>query len=726
LEEDIIQVADEYYIRATSSRADERYRVLKHDETFGVFDRFGDIQPYGLGEQGIFHEGTRFLSRLELRLGGQRPALLSSAVSQSNDLFTVDLANPDVPAPSEERRIALPRGVLHLFRAKFIWKGRCHERLRIANYGGAPHTVSLGIRFDADFADIFEVRGTRRPHRGRRLEPLVEGAVCVLRYEGLDQVLRRTRISFSRRPTELASGMAWFEVTVPARAFEVLDMEVACELGTTPDGTSPGFEGALVDLRARTQAVAHGWARLHSNNSLFNGWVDRSQADLHMMLSETPEGAYPFAGVPWFSTVFGRDGIITALQVLSVQPDVARGVLAHLAALQATESDAQRDSAPGKIVHERRRGEMAALGEVPFGLYYGSVDATPLFIMLASAYYRRTADLEFMRRLWPHVRRALEWIDASGDVDGDGFVEYARTNPDGLLHQGWKDSSDAVFHEDGSLAEPPIALCEVQGYVYAALRGAADLATALEDSAFASGLRARARRLRRRFQEAFWCEEMGTVALALDGKKRPCRVRSSNAGHCLYTGILGPTQARKTARTLLSEASFSGWGVRTIAASEARYNPMSYHDGSVWPHDNALIAAGLSRYGLQQEALRPLAALFDGTLFLEQQRLPELFCGFERRPGEGPTLYPVACMPQAWASGAVFMLVEAALGLTIDARSEEVRFSNPVLPDFLGELRLSELRVGRGKVDVLLERRADDVGVSILRRQGPVRVVVAK
>jgi glycogen debranching enzyme len=727
VDDDVIQIADEYYIRATSSRADERYRVLKHDETFGVFDRYGDIQPYGLGEHGIFHEGTRFLSRLELRLGRQRPVLLSSAVSRTNDLFTVDLANPDVPEPSHERRIALPRGVIHIFRAKYIWKARCHERLRITNYGAAPHTIRLGIRFDADFADIFEVRGARRPRRGSRLEPLIEGPVCALRYLGLDGVSRSLVVAFSRPPTDLMPGMAWFELTVPARGHDVLDVTFGCSVGETAGRmTSAGFHEALASVRHRSQATNSGWPQVSSNNGLFNGWVDRSVADLQMMLSETPEGAYPYAGVPWFSTVFGRDGVITALQVLWAQPEIARGVLAHLAALQAVELDPHRDAAPGKIVHERRRGEMAALGEVPFGLYYGSIDATPLFVMLAGAYFRRTGELEFVRALWPHVQRALAWIDQVGDRDADGFVEYARENPEGLLHQGWKDSGDSVFHADGSLAEPPIALCEVQAYVYGAFRAAGDIAGALGHVASANDLRTRARELRRRFEEAFWCDDLRTYAIALDGRKNPCRVRASNAGHCLYTGIASPERARKTARTLLSETGFSGWGIRTVASSEARYNPMSYHNGSVWPHDNGIIAAGFSRYGLHQEALRPFTSLFDSTLVLDQQRLPELFCGFERRPGEGPTLYPVACMPQAWAAGTVFMLLEAALGISIDARACEVRLSRPKLPAFLGEVRLTGLRVGPARLDLLLERREDDVGVTIVNRSGRVRVVVAK
>jgi glycogen debranching enzyme len=726
VDEDVIQVANDYYIRATSARRDEHYRVLKHDDTFGVFDRAGDIQPYGLGEQGIFHEGTRFLSQLELRLHGQRPIVLSSAVSRTNERLLAHLENPDVPAATDPRRIVLARGLLHVARTKFLWQAGGHERFKLSNFSLHPFTVRVGIRFAADFADIFEVRGTRRERRGRMLDPVIDEDVCLLRYQGLDDVRRQTRITFSRRPSGLTAEAAWFEFTVPARGAETIDMRVLCELPARPPVSLPSLDQSQAELHEHVRALRSTWPQIRSNNNLFNGWMERSAADLRMMLTQTPQGFYPYAGVPWFSTTFGRDGIITALEVLWMQPDVARGVLAHLAALQARAVDLRREAEPGKIVHECRRGEMAALGEVPFGQYYGSVDATPLFVVLAHAYWKRTGDLELIGNLWPNLQAALEWIDRYGDKDGDGFVEYARQTPDGLLHQGWKDSGDAVFHADGTLAEPPIALSEVQGYVYAAWRGAAELAAALGHSALAGQLRSRARALRHRFAQAFWCEDLQTFAIALDGKKRPCRVRSSNAGQCLWTGIVTPERARLTADTLLADNSFSGWGIRTIASSEARYNPMSYHDGSIWPHDNALIGAGFGRYGLRSAARKVMGAMFDSTMFLESQRLPELVCGFERREGEGPTLYPVACMPQAWASGAPFLLLAAVLGLSIDATQSELRFTKPSLPDFINELHIERLRVGQGELDLLIVRWGEDVAVSLVRKSGDVRLVVAK
>jgi glycogen debranching enzyme len=705
-----------YYILATSPAADEHGLVLKHGDTFAVFDHFGDIKPTGLGEEGLYHEGTRYLSCLLLGLEHGRPMFLSSTVRQDNDLLTVDLTNPDI---SLGGRVAVPRGTLHLARTKFLWDGACHERLSLKNYGTAPVAVSLALHFEADFADIFEVRGTRRARRGDYLPEELRPDGVTLAYRGLDGVTRRTRLSWSPPPDEVDRGDARFTLSLPAHGEAIVELTVTCER----DGVEPSrltFDEALA--AAAEWAARRDPCTVHASNGQCNAWTDRAAADLAMMTTQTPLGPYPYAGVPWFSCPFGRDGIITALECLWLWPELARGVLAYLAATQADAVVPEQDAEPGKILHETRRGEMAALREIPFGRYYGSIDSTPLFVLLAGAYHERTGDRAFLESIWPNVEAALRWIDEYGDRDGDGFVEYARQSPKGLVQQGWKDSHDSVFHADGSSARGPIALCEVQGYVYAARRAAATLAGVFGRAEQSEALWRQAEELREQFERAFWCDDLGTYALALDGDKKPCRVRTSNAGHCLFTGIAGRERARRTAQTLLAGDSFSGWGVRTVAAGEARYNPMSYHNGSVWPHDNALIAQGMAHYGLKDGVLRVMAGLFEASAFLDLHRLPELFCGFERRRGEGPTLYPVACSPQAWSAAAPFLLLQACLGLDVKGPERQVCFHQPVLPHFLREVHIHNLDVGGVAVDLLLHRHGDDVSINVLRREGTVEV----
>jgi glycogen debranching enzyme len=456
-----------------------------------------------------------------------------------------------------------------------------------------------------------------------------------------------------------------------------------------------------------------------------NRWLNRSVADLEMMLTNRPGGPFPYAGVPWFNAPFGRDGIITALECLWMNPWIARGVLAFLASNQARESNPATDAEPGKILHESRSGEMAATGEVPFARYYGSVDATPLFIFLASEYFQRTADLEFIRGIQPNIDLALQWIDRYGDADGDGFVEYQRKSANGLVQQGWKDSGDSVFYADGRLIEGPVALCEVQAYVFGAKRGAAELMRALGLGRRAEQLAREAEFLQQRFEEAFWCDDLGTFALALDGQKRPCRVRTSNAGHCLYMGIASPEHASRLAHTLFAEDSFSGWGIRTLSSLEVRFNPVSYHNGSVWPHENALIAYGLARYGFKELAARIAAALFDVSRFVDLQRIPELFCGFARNSTDGPTLYPVACSPQSWAIASVFLLTQAILGISVSPlKSPAIRLDRPMLPKALEYVDIKGLSLDNSRVDLRLRPGIKGPTVDIEHHQGHVEVVV--
>jgi glycogen debranching enzyme len=718
----IIHVNDQYYILATSSLIDDRTRVLKQGDTFGVFDRYGDIQNVGLGEQGVYHQGTRFLSRLVLTLGKQRPLLLSSNVRDNNALLTIDVSNPDVFVNGE---IVIPRGALHLFRSKFFWDGCCHERFRLSNYGLTPVDISLSIAYGADFSDIFEVRGIRREKRGRFLPEIVEKSRVVLPYEGLDRTIRRTVLEFSLEPTIITFSEALYHLRLEPKAEETILLNVRCELNDSKISDLP-YDAAFQCSNAELQTIKDQDCYVDTSNEQFNDWLNRSLADLHMMVTSESTGPYPYAGIPWFSTAFGRDGIITALELLWVNPEIAKGVLKFLARTQATELVATQDAEPGKILHEARDGEMADLGEVPFGRYYGSVDSTPLFVLLAGEYYESTADLQLIESIWPNLELALDWIDKYGDIDQDGFVEYFRHSPKGLVHQGWKDSFDSVFHRDGILAEGPIALCEVQGYTYAARVKGAALANLLGKKQLSADLLRKAKAMRKQFHQAFWSDEISMYALALDGKKNRCLVRSSNAGQCLFTGIVDRRYAQIIARALMQQDMFSGWGIRTISERELRYNPMSYHDGSVWPHDNALIAFGFAKYHLRDEALKVLTGLFDASIFFDLNRMPELFCGFERRASEGPTLYPVACSPQAWAAGSLFLLLQACLGMSIHAPQRQLRFTHPALPQSLQQIRIRNLRVGDATVDCLIERYEQDVGLVVTRREGDVEVILVK
>jgi glycogen debranching enzyme len=731
---DVVKIENGFYILSTSSRVDDRTRVLKQGDMFAIFDRFGDVEEFGTGVLGIYYQDTRFLSKLVLRLEGERPLMLSSAIKDDNAVLGVDLMNPDIPHASE---VKIPRGTVHVFRSKVLWKSTCHERLQMHNYGLADVEIVLTLEFDSDFRDIFEVRGAHRERRGRRLPPQATPDSVLLAYEGLDGAVRGMRFAFSPAPDALSDCEARYTLRLAPGAEASVHVEMTCNENLRADAAVPraGITGiAPVSryddaTRSSAQALAdfrHAAPAIVTSSVPFNDWLMRCDSDLHLMSTDTSHGRYPYAGVPWFSTVFGRDGLVTGLEYLSFRPAVARGVLEYLAATQADRIDEEQDAQPGKILHETRAGEMAILGEVPFGRYYGSVDSTPLFVMLAGAYYLRTGDLALIRDLWTHLERALAWIDRYGDADGDGFVEYARRSRHGLIQQGWKDSHDSIFHADGTLAEPSIALCEVQGYAHAAKMAAAMLSRVLGMDARADDLARSAAALRDRFENAFWCEDIGCYALALDGRKNACRVVTSNAGQCLFTGIASDEHARRVAHTLLRRESFSGWGIRTVATSEARYNPMSYHNGSVWPHDNALIAAGFARHGLRSDAVKVLTSLFDASRSFDLHRPPELFCGFRRRAGESPTLYPVSCSPQTWSSGAVFMMLTACLGLEIDAPQRTVTFASPMLPDMIREMQISGLRVADASVDLAFVRHGDDVAVSVLRRDGNCAVRVLK
>jgi glycogen debranching enzyme len=707
-----------FYIPMTGPAARPR-RALKHDDTFVVLDSHGDIGASAGGPDGLFNADTRYLARLELLLNDVQPLLLGSNLRDDNSSLTVDLTNPDV---FRSGQIVLHKDMLHIVRTIFLWRGTAYQRIGLQNHGERSASFSLSLLFDNDFADLFEVRGEQRPRRGVGASRLLTSSDVFFEYVGLDEKLRNTALHFDPAPSHLAVNRATYQLDLAPQQTTSLFVAASCNKPATHKPI-PFFRGLLAHRREMRQSTA-GAATIETSNNIFNEVLCQASADLNMLMTETPQGRYPYAGIPWYSTTFGRDALITALQMLWVDPRIACGVLKRLAAYQATAVDPLADAEPGKILHEMRGGEMASLREVPFGQYYGSVDSTPLFVLLAGLYVERTGDDETLRELWPAIEAALQWIDGDGDPDQDGFVEYRRASEQGLANQGWKDSFDAIFHTDGQLAEGYIALAEVQGYVFAGKQLAARSARRLGLIDKATKLDVEATHLAERFEQAFWCEKLGTYALALDGAKKPCRVRTSNAGQVLFTGIACEDRARVVAADLLRPHFFTGWGIRTVARGEARYNPMSYHDGSIWPHDNALIALGLARYGLKHSVEQVFKGLFDAATYMDLRRLPELFCGFQRERRRGPTLYPVACAPQAWASATPFTLLEAALGLEFDPGRGEIRLRNPRLPAFLNEVILRDLQLGDSSVDLRIRRQGDDVSLEVLRTRGKIQVSI--
>ena len=692
-------------------------RTLKHDDTFVVLDAHGDIGASAGGADGLFDRDTRFLSKLELRINGEAPLLLGSAVTADNLRLTADLTNPDLA------HLHLAKDTIHVLRSAFVWRGGFYQRLRVQNYGHQAVSITLTLFFDSDFADIFEVRGTLRKKRGTAHKEVLGASRVVLLYEGLDQRSRNVCLSFDPAPSALATSKASFSWRLAPS--ERRSIYVLAQCDDTAQILPKQFYGGMREARRKLHVNSTDSIRIRASHPVFDEMLRRSAADLHMLSTMTPEGPYPYAGIPWYSTTFGRDGLITALQTLWCAPDIAKGVLKRLAAHQALIKDAAKDAEPGKILHEMRCGEMADLKEVPFGLYYGSIDATPLFVLLAGCYLKRTGDLSTIWELWESIDRALRWIEGEADVDGDGFVEYRRATSSGLLNQGWKDSEDAVFHADGRLAEGPIALVEVQGYIYAAKRAAAYCCQLLGNDDRAVQLEAAAQRLKQRFQGAFWCAELGTYALALDGDKKQCRVRTSNAGQTLFTGIASAQHAAHIVPQLICPSFFSGWGIRTVASGESRFNPMSYHNGSIWPHDNAMIAMGLARYGFSSAVHAVFAALVEAASHMELKRLPELFCGFQKRYGRGPTLYPVACSPQAWSAAVPFALLQSVLRFDFDADARRIRLDRPQLPAFLESVQIQNLSVGEGSVDLQLARQDDRVSVDVARATAGVLVTVS-
>jgi len=698
----------------SAPREPHRQFALKHGDCFAVTDAYGDIRGAG---DGFFRDDTRVLSEFRLTVGGRPTSLLGASLSQDNVLFTTNLTN--LPIQNLEGR-DMAQGAIHIERVRLLWENRLYERVTISNYSQQDSTIALSLYFAADFRDMFEVRGSTRLKRGTVHEAETSAGSVVLRYEGLDKLVRVSAVSFSHAADDLSAGRADFRLAVPKRGQRIVYIEVGPEVVDKP--SRQRFRAAAARARFGMRAKRRHGATIHSSGRVFNDWVGRARADVALLTTELATGPYPYAGIPWFSTAFGRDGVISALQMLWLNPGLARGVLAFLAEHQATETSPFSDSQPGKIMHETRKGEMVALRELPFGRYYGGVDTTPLYIHLACAYANRTGDMALIDALWPSLCAAADWTEEASRFTG--FLTYQRAADTGLANQGWKDSFDSVFHADGRIPKGPIALVEVQGYVFAAFRGLAELAKRRGDSDKAEHWANRAEAMRTAVETHFWVEDQGFYALALDGDGQPCTVRTTNAGHLLYVGLPEADRAAKIADQLVAASFHSGWGLRTLADDVIFFNPMSYHNGSIWPHDTAICGAGLARYGVRDDVVRLMSGTFEAAVHFNM-RLPELFCGFTRAPGEAPIAYPVACLPQAWSAGSVFMLMQACLGLEIDGWNGEIHVDRPRLPIGIDNLTIRHLGIGTTSIDLNFQRVGDRVVAFLAGRdEGKLPLIV--
>jgi glycogen debranching enzyme len=700
----------------TAPREPHRQFALKHEDCFVVADSYGDIRGTG---DGLFRDDTRVLSRFRLFVGGRMPSLLGASLSQDNIIFTANLTNLATVGPD---RSETPQGVVHIERMRFVWQNRMFERIAFTNYSARDVQMPMRLDFAADFRDMFEVRGSTRSRRGLSHDAVIGDTHVEFVYEGLDGVARRSVIAFSLKPERLHADHAEFVIAIPRRRRQSLFLEVGDSLD---EPVRERFRAAAARARWAMRSKRRHGATVHSSGRVFNDWLARTRADIALLTTDLETGPYPYAGIPWFSTAFGRDGVISALQMLWLNPDLARGVLSFLARHQSTETSDFGDAEPGKIMHETRKGEMAVLRELPFGRYYGGVDTTPLYVFLAVAYANRTGDMEFVEGMWDSLCAAAEWMEEVGRRNGSGFVTYNRAAATGLSNQGWKDSADAIFHADGRIPKGPIALVEVQGYVFAAYQGLAALAGRRGEDAKAAHWTELAQNIREAVETQFWMADRNFYALAIDGEGRQCAVRTSNAGHLLYVGLPSEERAQAIATQLFSGPFHSGWGVRTLADDEVPFNPMSYHNGSIWPHDTAICAAGLARYQERDSVVKLMSGMFEAAVRFNM-RLPELFCGFARAAGEAPVAYPVACLPQAWSAGSVFMMMQACLGIRVDGWKAEVQVERPRLPIGIDNLAIRHLAVGQAEVDVIFERIGDRVVCYLDQRHEGIAPLVVR
>ncbi|OIJ17059.1 amylo-alpha-1,6-glucosidase [Anaerobacillus alkalilacustris] len=694
------------------------YRVIKENDLFLLTDTSGNIpenHPYGLG---LYTKDTRFLSKLDLKINGEEPILLSSSANE-NYYATIMLTNPHMERDGE---LILWRESVELTRTRFIHNDVCYELLKAKNYFPKPVSFELSLHVDVDFNDMFIVRGFQNGDVGERTGQVVGKQEISFAYQGADNVKRASIIRWDKDETKVTeTGDVHFNLSLGHEEEETIAFMVIPSINDEmPEIVEPKV--ALEKLKVSTAEWKEETTQVETNNKALQRLVDRGIGDLRVLLTDLGYGKFPVAGLPWFGVPFGRDSLIAALQMLPFSPDVAKGTLKTMAAFQGTKKDAWRDEEPGKIMHEIRFGELANTGQIPFTPYYGTIDATPLFLVLLTEYVNWTRDTALFQELETNVERALEWINRYGDRDGDLFVEYHQEAEKGIANQGWKDSGDSIVHRNGEYAETPIALSEVQGYVYQAKQGIASIYEKLGKVEEATALRTEAQTLKERFEEEFWMEDVSFYALALDKDKKQVGTLTTNPGHILMSGMLNAEKAKSVSDVLVSDKMFSGYGIRTMGKGEAGYNPMSYHDGSIWPHDNSLVILGMSRTNNKEQAATVMNGLIEASHSFEYDRLPELFCGYDAKLGKA-VKYPVACSPQAWAAGTPLVFVQSMVGLFPDTLNNKV-YVRPFLPEGTDQIKLLNVQIGEGVLSIEVKRSSETLAVEVLENTTAQEIII--
>ncbi len=701
--------------------------TLKDDDIFLITDTLGNIPGWLAANKqsslGLFGRDTRYLSRLELQIDGNLPILLSSNARRGFAL-SVLCANPYLEKSNTgAETISIQREI--------VLNGGLFEELTITNYSTNPASFELSLSFDADFVDLFEIRGWKRKERGQLLRLMTENGAAQtpeelhLAYRGLDNSIMESRIQFSQRQPDYCKGhtAVW---QLELNSHETLRLGYRVQLLNNERSVSKvGTPMTLMQAKAAESMEQQEWqqqiAKIRSDNKAFNQVIEQAEQDIYLLRQSFGNGKVLSAGIPWFSTLFGRDAIIAAWQTLILDPKLAKDTLSLLAEYQGQTEDEWREEEPGKILHELRLGEMARCKEIPHTPYYGTVDATPLWLILYAEYYAWTGDRDTIENLWNAALAAMDWIDRN--CKKTGYLSYHRRSPGGLINQGWKDSGDCIVNRQGRLAQGPITLSEVQGYVYAAKMRLSEIAKVMQRKDLTQKWYRDAQELKNRFNRDFWLPDLDYCALALDGEGKPVDSITSNPGHCLSTGILHPDKAKSVAERLQAPDMFSGWGIRTLSSLSPAYNPMGYHIGSVWPHDNSIIAMGLRAIGAIDQALEVAQGVIDMTLQQPYQRPPELFCGYERTEDNSPVRYPVACSPQAWATGTIFQLLQMMINIVPDATSNCLRAIDPVLPESIHSLSLQNLTVGPTILDLEFESSGGTTACRVAKKRGNLRVV---